>query len=139
MKLAIAIISFLVLVVVGEWGYRLLIRPIDRDPPSVLRLAEHFCQSGIIVKAKPVRHSYRHSSIKAVAYLDIEDFPLPILVNVCASKIMAENHLQAIRSSPNLPHSLRNGLLVMCLPMWTDDEPMAEKVKAVFASFMDRT
>jgi hypothetical protein len=139
MKVALAIIALLILLVAGEWGYRSFIRPIDPVPPIVLRLAEHFNQSGIIVEAKPVRHTYRHSTITAAAYLDIKDFPLPIAVEVCASEKEAESHLQAIRNSPNLPHSLRNGLLVMCLPTWTNDEPMAEKVRTVFAGFKQKT
>ena len=135
MRSAILIIFLITMAFVGEWGYRMFLRPVDPVQPCVQSLAEHFNKSGIPVEVRPVRHSFRHSYVIASAELRIKDFPLTILVDVCPSDQIAEEHLQSIRSSPNLPHSLRRGRLVMYLPMWANEEPMAEIVKKDFASF----
>ena len=135
MKNIIYLVALISICFLGEWVYRSFVRPID-PLTSELRVVEtHFIESGIKVRAYPVRHGYNHSELTAVAGFQITNFPLPIVVDECPSVELAELHFQRIKGSPNLTHPARNGRFVMNLPMWGDDTgEMARKVNDAFMS-----
>ena len=135
MRNTMLLVVFILLLFLGDLLYRMFLRPIDPVQPAVQHLAEYFKSSGIPVQVSATRHGFRHRYVTASASMQMADFPLPISIDLCPSEVIAEQHLQDIRKSPNLSHSLRRGQLVMYLPMWPDDEPLAKKVKEIFLAF----
>jgi hypothetical protein len=129
MRIAIFIAICAVLAFTGEWVYRSFVRPIDPLRPELLALAEHFDRSGIEVHPYAVGDGFRHSQVLAVAGFKIAGFPLPFSVILCPTEQSALERFEAIKSSPNLVRSEKNGRMVMDLPMWGDDTAdMAAKV-----------
>jgi hypothetical protein len=121
---------------VGPWLYRTFLRPVDPLQPEVLALARYFEKSGLKVRPYPVQHGFSHSEVIAAAAFEISGFPLVISVDQCPTSQAAEHHLDEIIHSPNLTHPLRNGDLVMYLPMWGDDtQREADRVMDIFESF----
>jgi hypothetical protein len=136
MKGRVGITLLISLVLAGAWGYRSIFPPVDPLTADTLALAEHFRDSGIPVRPYAVRNGFSHSIVVAAAALEIEGFPLPVSVDVCPNAAVAANHLLAIEESPNLTHPMRNGRIIIYLPMWGDDTGvMAKRVELAFASF----
>jgi hypothetical protein len=118
------------------WIYRSFLRPIDPLTSDTLALASHFESNGIPVRPYAVRHTFPHSEMVAAAALEIKGFPLPVNIDVCPNAVAAASRLQAVSVSRNLMHPMRNGRLVMYLPMWgAGTDEMAKRVERAFASF----
>jgi len=131
------LIFSLVMVTVGTpWIYRTFFRPIDPLTSEVLALAQHFQKGGLNVRPYAVRHGLPHTMVKAAAAFEIIGFPLPISVDECPTTAAAVQHFATVAVSPNLTHPMRNGDLVMYLPMWgSDADPEARRVSELFRSF----
>ncbi len=122
--------------VTGPWLYRTFLRPVDPLQQEVLALAGHFKKNGLDVKPYPVRHGFSHSEVTAAAAFEIQGFPLVIAVDKCPTSQAADQRLQAIMRSPNLTHPLRNGDLVLYLPMWGDDtQRELRRIEDIFRDF----
>jgi hypothetical protein len=137
MKTAVLVVALIAVLLCGEWVYRSFLRPIDPLNPQVLKLAEHFSNSDLIVRPYAVRHSFRHSQVTSAAALEIANFPLVVSVDVCPSQRAAVEAMARIRSSPNLTRPKQIGTLVTYLPMWGDDdtEAMAAKVESILNTY----
>ena len=140
MKPKSALVLIAAALIIGAWISRELFPPVELLTPDVLALAEHFRKSGINVRPYPVGNRYPRSILSAAAAFQIEDFPLPVSVDVCPDAVVASKHLADVMTSPNLVGPMQNGRLVMYLPMWgADTADMAVKVHNAFASFHDQT
>jgi hypothetical protein len=134
------VIPVVALGMAGPSLYRTFLRPVDPLQPNVVALAQHFERSGLNVRPYAVPHGFSHSEVTAAAVFEITGFPLEISVDQCPSAQAAELHLDAIAHSPNLTHPLRNGNLVMYLPMWGDDtQREARRIEDIFRSFSQGT
>jgi len=132
------LVFLLVIATGGEWVYRSFLRPVDPLQPDVIKLAQYFDQQGLHVRPYAIRHGFPHSEVVASAAFEIIGFPLPVAFDVCPNVAAADAHYRDVIASPNLTHPMRNGLLVMNLPMWgSDTGEMAAKVENIFASYQD--
>lgn len=137
MRMLVGVILVLPILYAGEWAYRNFLRPIDEPTPALRALATHFNSSGVRGDFYPVRHGFRHSSVKAVIAYKIDCVPIPFAVVHCPSEISAERRLQ---SSPPEWMAQRNGPLVVHFDMWGDDmKPFIDRVSRVFLAFKLRS
>ncbi len=135
MKIIIIAISIIICLIVGEWIYRSFLRPIKPLQPSIVKLVDHFNSFGVAVSAKPVRHGFRYNDVYTCSSIQIKNFPLPIMIDLCLTEEAAIRQLEKIKNSPNLVHPIKNGNMIFYLPMWKNDDPMGLKVKEIFQKF----
>jgi hypothetical protein len=95
MKTAVLLLTLIAVLLFGEWTYRSFIRPIDHLDRQVLKLAELFSNSGLVVRPYAVRHGFWHSQVTSAAALEIANSPLVVSIVVCPSQQAAVEAMAA--------------------------------------------
>ena len=118
------------------YAYRLWMRPVDQPTQILRNLEKHFNDHGVPGHIYPVRHDHIHSSVKAVAAFEIQDYPLPFVLVDCANDVAAAAQSRDSQDMPPELKPIRNDLVVLIFPAWGDDTyAMSSRVKQAFMAY----
>jgi hypothetical protein len=136
MRYIIILLTIVTLFWFGKFAYTLLIRPIDKPTFEIKNIGVYFNRNNILGHLYPVRHSFSHSRILAVAAFEIEDFPFPFGLTDCATEQEAIRISAHRADLPEELQSIRNGNVVLDFLAWGDDTVIeAKKIKELFVAY----